>query len=78
MDHTVVHFEIPADDPERAAKFYRELFGWEIKHMGGPMDYWLVRRSPPMARACPSAGCQRRAHAADDAGAGAGELHRGG
>jgi len=28
MDHTVVHFEIPANEPERAAKFYRELFGW--------------------------------------------------
>ena len=24
MDHTIVHFEIPADQPERAAKFYRE------------------------------------------------------
>jgi hypothetical protein len=33
MDHTVVHFEIPADDPERAAKFYRELFGWSINKM---------------------------------------------
>ncbi len=42
MEHTVVHFEIPADQPERAVKFYSELFGWEIKHMGGPMDYWLV------------------------------------
>jgi predicted enzyme related to lactoylglutathione lyase len=46
MDHTVVHFEIPADDPERAVKFYRELFGWEIKHMGGPMDYWLLETVP--------------------------------
>ena len=35
MDHTVVHFEIPADDPERAAAFYRELFGWEIQKWGG-------------------------------------------
>ena len=46
MDHTVVHFEIPADDPERAVRFYRELFGWEIKHMGGPMDYWLLETVP--------------------------------
>src|SRR5262245_17526251 len=36
MDHTVVHFEIPADQPERAAKFYRELFGWEISRWEGP------------------------------------------
>ena len=46
MDHTVVHFEIPADDPERAVKFYRELFGWEIKQVGGPMDYWFVETVP--------------------------------
>jgi predicted enzyme related to lactoylglutathione lyase len=44
MDHTVVHFEIPADDPERATRFYRELFGWKIQKFdsdGGP-DYWVV------------------------------------
>jgi predicted enzyme related to lactoylglutathione lyase len=48
MDHTVVHFEIPADDPERATKFYRELFGWDIQKFesnGGP-EYWLVRTVP--------------------------------
>jgi uncharacterized protein len=42
---TVVHFEIPADDVERAKKFYEELFGWKIDKLTGstPMDYWLVR-----------------------------------
>ena len=39
----VVHFEIPADDPERAAKFYERVFGWEIQKWEGPMDYWLVK-----------------------------------
>jgi predicted enzyme related to lactoylglutathione lyase len=43
MDHTVVHFEIPADQPERAVKFYKELFGWKFEHMAGPMDYWMVQ-----------------------------------
>lgn len=38
----VVHFEIAADDPERASKFYSEIFGWEIKNWGGPVDYWLA------------------------------------
>src|SRR5581483_1173785 len=28
------HFEIPADDPKRAAKFYRELFDWDIREWG--------------------------------------------
>ena len=37
---TIVHFEIPVDDVERAKKFYTELFGWEIKEI--PMDYWLI------------------------------------
>ena len=39
----VIHFEFAADDPERAAKFYREVFGWESNRWGGPMDYWLVK-----------------------------------
>ena len=38
----VVHFEIYADDPARAAKFYTNVFGWKITKWGGPMDYWLV------------------------------------
>lgn len=50
MSHTVVHFEIPADDPERAAKFYRELFGWDIEHLGpaggGGIEYWLIKTVP--------------------------------
>jgi len=54
MSHTVVHFEIPADQPERAAEFYRELFGWKIEHMGGPMDYWLVNTVPTDAEGRPS------------------------
>ncbi|MFL5403693.1 MAG: VOC family protein [Gemmatimonadales bacterium] len=50
MDHTIVHFEIPADNPERAAKFYRELFGWEINRWEGSADpgfeYWMVKTVP--------------------------------
>lgn len=42
----VVHFEIPADDPERAAKFYEDVFGWEINKWEGPFDYWLVTTGP--------------------------------
>jgi hypothetical protein len=38
----VVHFEIPADDPDRAVKFYEEVFGWEINRWEGPVDYWLI------------------------------------
>ena len=39
----VVHFEIPADNPERAIEFYKKVFGWEIVKWEGDFDYWLVK-----------------------------------
>lgn len=38
----VVHFEIGVDDPERAVKFYQDVFGWEIEKWEGPVEYWLI------------------------------------
>ena len=38
----VVHFEIPADQPERAIKFYTDVFGWQIQKWNAPEDYWLI------------------------------------
>lgn len=38
----VVHFEIPADDPEKASKFYKNVFGWKFNKWDGPQDYWLI------------------------------------
>lgn len=37
----VVHFEIPADDRERARKFYQEALDWRIEPVPG-MDYSMV------------------------------------
>ena len=40
----VIHFEIHADEPERAMRFYHSVFGWEFtawKNM--PIDYWVIR-----------------------------------
>lgn len=42
----VVHFDISADDPERAARFYREAFGWTVEKWDGPMEYWLIGTGP--------------------------------
>jgi uncharacterized protein len=44
----VVHFDIYADDPERAIKFYSETFGWEFRKWEGEigMDYWLIMTGP--------------------------------
>lgn len=47
MPNRPVHFEIMADDPERAAAFYRDVFGWEVqKWEGGQMEYWMVMTAP--------------------------------
>lgn len=43
----VVHFEIHAQDPDRAVKFYTAVFGWEIKKWDGPAEYWLVSTGDP-------------------------------
>jgi predicted enzyme related to lactoylglutathione lyase len=37
-----VHFEIPAEDPARAIKFYEEVFGWKFQKWDGPFPYWTV------------------------------------
>jgi predicted enzyme related to lactoylglutathione lyase len=49
----VVHFEIHAADPQRAADFYHDVFGWEIKEWVVPgvqipdeNRYWLVTTGP--------------------------------
>jgi predicted enzyme related to lactoylglutathione lyase len=34
--HGVVHFEIPADDPDKLSRFYGDLFGWQIQKV--PME----------------------------------------
>jgi uncharacterized protein len=54
---TIVHFEIPVDDVERAKRFYNGLFGWKIEKLpvadnddgeltsaatGQPIEYWMI------------------------------------
>jgi predicted enzyme related to lactoylglutathione lyase len=50
MASRIVHFEIHADDPARAAKFYSSIFGWDIKKWdvpgSAPMEYWVVTTGP--------------------------------
>ena len=38
----VVHFEVPADDLERAKKFYAGTFGWQLQDMP-EMNYVIAR-----------------------------------
>ena len=37
-----VHFEIPAENPQRAIDFYSKIFGWTFSKWDGPMDYWII------------------------------------
>jgi predicted enzyme related to lactoylglutathione lyase len=37
-----IHFEITADEPDRAGRFYGEVFGWTVSRWDGPSPYWLV------------------------------------
>ena len=46
VDHTVVHFEIPADDVEKLSNFYRKLFNWKIINMPGPTEYYGIQTVP--------------------------------
>jgi predicted enzyme related to lactoylglutathione lyase len=41
---SIVWFEIPADNVERARTFYGKLFGWKIDEFPGPTQkpYWLI------------------------------------
>ena len=42
MSQRVIHFEIHADNPDRAVIFYEQLFGWKFHKWDGPIPYWLI------------------------------------
>ena len=39
----VIHFDLSADDPERAAEFYQNVFDWRVNKWEGPGNYWLIQ-----------------------------------
>jgi predicted enzyme related to lactoylglutathione lyase len=45
MSHTIIHFEIPADDVEKAKRFYEQVFGWKIVNVP-QMDYSVIHTVP--------------------------------
>jgi len=46
MDHTLVHFEIPAKDVEKLKQFYEQVFNWKIIEYPSPMEYWVIQTVP--------------------------------
>jgi len=57
----VIHFEINADQPERAVDFYTKVFGWKANKWEGPMEYWLIVTGEDAAPGI-NGGLVRRAH----------------
>ena len=42
----IVNFHLPADDVERAATFYREVFGWEFSPFpNSPVPYMVIENA---------------------------------
>ena len=67
VDHTIIHFEIPADDVEKLRKFYTELFEWKIEKTPGPVDYWMIETVPVDEKGMPirpgvNGGMMKRQH----------------
>jgi len=62
LSNSIVHFEIPADDVERAKKFYQEALGWKISDPWNMM-YWLVETKEKGAEGI-NGGLMKRMHPA--------------
>jgi len=47
MDHTIIHFEIPANNAQKLSEFYSNLFNWKFVHSPVEgMDYWIILTVP--------------------------------
>ena len=46
VDNTIVHFDIPAENPEKLKKFYSKLFNWLIYRCPGPTEYYMIETVP--------------------------------
>lgn len=57
---TIVHFDIPADEPARARSFYAALFGWKFNVPPGYPDFSLIETTGPDGRPGIGGGLGRR------------------
>jgi hypothetical protein len=53
MNGSVVHFEVPYDDADRAQAFYADVFGWKITKMP-EFEYVGVSTGPTTEEGMPS------------------------
>jgi predicted enzyme related to lactoylglutathione lyase len=48
MAPTIVHFELPAQDADRAQRFYEQIFGWQFQDSEMPgIDYRMLQGGEP-------------------------------
>lgn len=45
MANNIAHFDVHADDVERARRFYERVFGWRFEPFGPP-DFYLIQTGP--------------------------------
>ena len=61
---TVQHFEIAADDVNRAQEFYKKVFGWTMQRMNNPVrpeeDYWTFETKDDEGKRGLSGGLMKR------------------
>ena len=58
---SIVWFEIPADDLDRAQRFYKSMFGWTFNKLPAAInDYWHIDTGGPDAS--PDGGMMPRMH----------------
>jgi hypothetical protein len=55
----VIHFEIHAENPERAIKFYQTVFSWQFSKMK-EQDYWIAVTGKPEKRGIDGALIKRK------------------
>jgi predicted enzyme related to lactoylglutathione lyase len=44
---TIVHFELPSADVDRAKGFWSGVFGWTFAGMEGPFEYFMTQGEEP-------------------------------
>ena len=57
-DRPVVHFEMPYDDRDRMARFYRSAFGWQTEMLGQEMGNYLVATTTDTDETGPKTACR--------------------
>ena len=61
---TLEHFELPADDLNRATEFHKSVFDWELERFPNPenpdKDYWFVKTKDQKGNVGISGGLMKR------------------